>query len=103
MLLNVKKSTPNNMVWGELGILPSNNIIICRILNYWFKVVSDKQDRIKKMLYKLMVELYKKKYLSSPMDCICKNIIKPVRIFRILVKPKLTVSKLFSKYCKTWN
>ena len=57
MLLNVKKSTPNNMVRGELGILPLDNIIKCRILNYWCKVINDKQDRINHLLYKLLVEL----------------------------------------------
>ena len=66
MLLNVKKSTPSYMVWGELGIQPLDNIIKNRILNYWCKVVNDKQDRINHLMYKLMVELDKKNIYHSP-------------------------------------
>ena len=66
MLLNVKKSTPNNMVRGELGILPLDNIIKCRILNYWCKVINDKQDRINHLMYKLMFELDQKNVYHHP-------------------------------------
>ena len=57
--------------------------------------------KINHLIYKLMFELGKKICLSSPVDCIGKNIFKPVSIFRILDKPKCTVSKLFPKHCKT--
>ena len=51
----LKKSTQNNMVRGELGILPLDHIIKCRILNCWCKVINDKQDGINHLMYKLIV------------------------------------------------
>ena len=45
------------MVFGELGVLPIDVIIKSRVLNYWCKVINSKNEKINKVLYKLMYEL----------------------------------------------
>ena len=57
MLLNLKKSTPNYMVYSELGAKPLVNIVKSRMVNYWSRIVHNSDVRLNHMLYKLM--LYK--------------------------------------------
>lgn len=38
-ILNVKKSTPNCIVYGETGVLPLKVDIQCRMISYWSKLV----------------------------------------------------------------
>ena len=65
-ILNVKSSTPNIMVFGELGVLPLDCMIKNRILNYWFKVINSKQDKICHIVYRLMLELHRNNIHHSP-------------------------------------
>ena len=66
MLLGLKQSTPNIMIYGELGITPLNLSIENRILNFWAWVVNGKPDKISAILYKLAYELHKKNIYQSP-------------------------------------
>ena len=66
MLLGLKQSTPNIMIYGELGIIPLNLSIENRILNFWARVVNGKPDKISVILYKLAYELHKKNIYQSP-------------------------------------
>ena len=40
ILLGVKKSTPDFMIYGELGRYPLDISIKLRMINYWFKLVT---------------------------------------------------------------
>ena len=42
LILNIKKSTPDCMVYGELGRYPLDISIKLRIINYWAKLVTGK-------------------------------------------------------------
>ena len=42
-LLDVKQTTPSVMVYGELGALPLHLKIKCRVLNFWYRIVSGKK------------------------------------------------------------
>ncbi len=66
MMLKLKQSTPNVMVYGELGVLPVEQLIQARILNYWAKVVNSKSDRICHIMYNLMFELDKQNVFHFP-------------------------------------
>ena len=59
-LLKVKKSTPNVMVYGELGRQPIRNIIISRMLNFWLKIQLSEKIKLSSLLYKVWFELYSK-------------------------------------------
>ena len=46
ILLNVKKCTPNVMVFGELGRLPLEYNVNCRMLGFWYKLINGKDSKI---------------------------------------------------------
>ena len=52
LLLNVKKSTPNYMIYGELGILPMSIFLKKRIVNFWIGTINGKENKLTHILYK---------------------------------------------------
>ena len=58
MLLNLKKSTPNYMIYCELGAKPLANIVKSRMINYWSRIVNNGEFRVNLILYKLMLYKY---------------------------------------------
>ena len=58
LLLNLKKSTPNYMVYGELGAYPMNIYIKHRMVNYWTKLINGKDNKFSSILYKVIVQKY---------------------------------------------
>ena len=58
LLLRVKKSTPDFMLYGELGRYPLDLNIKLRMINYWSKLLTGKQEKLPALLYKLSFQLY---------------------------------------------
>ena len=54
LLLNLKKSTPNFMIYGELGIYPMSVYIQLRMVNFWSKIVNGDDNKIAKIIYRYM-------------------------------------------------
>ena len=46
------------MVYGELGIIPLHLKIKARVLNFWYRMISGKKDKICYTLYQLMHYLH---------------------------------------------
>ena len=46
------------MIYGELGTTPLHLIIKCRVLIFWYRIVSGSKDKICYILYQLMHYLY---------------------------------------------
>jgi hypothetical protein len=44
LLLNLKTSTPNFMLYGELGRYPLNITVKLKILSFWSKLIDGKQS-----------------------------------------------------------
>ena len=44
MLLNLKNSTPNFMIYGELGRYPLQLNVKMRMISFWSKLISEKQS-----------------------------------------------------------
>ena len=61
MILNLKQSTPNCMLHGELGVLPLSVTIKNRVLNYWSKLINSKEDKICNIFYRTCCKLYEYK------------------------------------------
>ena len=57
-VLNVKQSTPNCMIYGELGRLPLNIIIKKRMINYWTSLLTSKNMKLSVSMYKLLFKLH---------------------------------------------
>jgi hypothetical protein len=53
ILLNLKSSTPNYMVYGELGRYPIDIDIKVRTISYWARLLSGKQAKFSNVLYRL--------------------------------------------------
>ena len=46
MILNLKTSTPNYMIYGELGRYPVEIDIKIIIISFWAKIICGKQSKI---------------------------------------------------------
>ena len=57
ILLNLKSSTPNYMIYGELGRYPIDIDIKVRMVSYWAKLVCGKDSKLCSILYKLCKKL----------------------------------------------
>ena len=54
LLLRLKVSTPNFMVYGELGRYPPEIDIKVRMISYWCKLIQGKQSTLSTIAYKLL-------------------------------------------------
>jgi hypothetical protein len=63
-VLNIKKATPNVMVYGETGIYPLEIIVKSRLVKYWAKLVGNQKKSLTKELYH--VTLYKSNNSNKP-------------------------------------
>ena len=56
LLLNLKTSTPNFMLYGELGryMYPLNITVKLNILSFWSKLIDGKQSKLSSLIYRLL-------------------------------------------------
>ena len=54
LLLNLKTSTPNFMLYGELGRYPLNITVKLNILSFWSKLIDGKQSKLSSLIYRLL-------------------------------------------------
>ena len=52
-ILHLKSSTPDYMIYGELGILPLEHDVKLRMINYWCKLINEKAEKFSSILYKI--------------------------------------------------
>ena len=57
VLLGLKLCTPSCMVYGELGCYPVSLTIQIRIISYWLKLASFKENKICRKLYELLFNM----------------------------------------------
>ena len=58
ILLNLKQTTPDFMIYGELGRVPLDIKIKTKIITYWTKLISGQGNKIASILYKLGYSLF---------------------------------------------
>ena len=61
MLLNVRKNTCSNMVYGELGRKPLSNMIKARMIQFWHRTITGNNSKISAIILRVMVKLYQNK------------------------------------------
>ncbi|MCW4346540.1 MAG: reverse transcriptase domain-containing protein [Candidatus Thiodiazotropha endolucinida] len=59
MILNMKTSTPNCMVYGETGVFPIFIDIECRVIAFWAKLVTPNTWKLSSLMYDIIHSLYK--------------------------------------------
>ena len=60
IILHFKKSTSNNILYGEQGRFPSDILIKARMIGFWKRVITGKQVKISSVLYRLTFEMHKR-------------------------------------------
>ena len=61
IVLKVRKSTPSNMVFGEIGKYPVDVAIKNRMMNYWFRLVlPENASKLSSLVYKCLYMMYRK-------------------------------------------
>ena len=69
-IFNLKKSTPNYMVYGEIGIQPLSVDIKTRIVSYWARMIDNKENsqvmKLNSKLYVILSELVSQRRVKSP-------------------------------------
>ena len=58
IILCVKKSTPNVMIYGELGRFPLKYKIYSRVINYWKRNIESKEQTLSVITYKFLFSVY---------------------------------------------
>ena len=57
-ILGLKSSTPNAMVYGEMGRYPLAITIKTRIISFWLKLLQGKKSKLIYKVYNLMYNMY---------------------------------------------
>ena len=57
-LLGLKSSTPNCMVYGELGRYPLDITIKTRMISYWVKILKSKASKFTHIMYQELYKMY---------------------------------------------
>ena len=58
LLLKVKPSTCNAIVYGKTGVYPIKIFIYKRMLGFWGRMLSGKSSKLSNVLYEIMLRLY---------------------------------------------
>ena len=65
-ILGLNKSTPKCMLYGELGLKSSEEIINNKMLNFWFNIVKSNDNKFSKIIYKFSKHLFDLNIFKCP-------------------------------------
>ena len=54
LILNLKQTTPNSIIYGELGRFPISLTVKMRMIKFWCRLVNGEEEKISSILYKLL-------------------------------------------------
>ena len=66
-ILNMKTSTPNAMVYGELGRLPIELTVKIKMVMYWHKICSVNNNKLVNIMYNCIYNMYINNVFISPL------------------------------------
>ena len=55
LLLKVKKTTPNCMIYGEIGAYPLYCSVKSQMINYWINILCSKNNKLTSIFYTLIL------------------------------------------------
>ena len=73
IILKAKKSTPNVILYGELGRYPIDLIVKSRMIGFWQRIVNSKSDKISNKLYSILLSMHKRGLFHSKWLMTVKN------------------------------
>ena len=74
-VLSLKKSTPSNMIYGELRIMPLKIDIQTRIISFWSKLIENENEKLTSSVYQIILELHNTRKFLSPWVEFVKHLI----------------------------
>jgi hypothetical protein len=74
-VLGVNKSTPNCMVYGEVGTYPIVHRIYKRMIAFWVKISEGKTSKLSSIMYNIVYRLHLEGTYSSPWILCIKKIL----------------------------
>lgn len=74
-LLHVRDSTPNCIIYGELGIYPLQMNIDKRLIGYWFRILNKEESTYVHIIYNIVFRLYTLNEYKCKWLCKIKNIL----------------------------
>ena len=75
LILHLKQSTPNVMIYGELDRFPLYIDIKTRVISYWCKLLSGKASKLSAISYKLLHSFFCNGNISAPWVKFVKDIL----------------------------
>ena len=74
LLLKLKSSTPNYMIYGELGIFPIQLDIKLKMIAFWTRLLSGKDSKLSYLSYQLLYKLSVDNHFESPWLKFLRNV-----------------------------
>ena len=112
-MLGIHQSTPNCIVYGEVGKKPLKNEICIRIVSFWAKISDGKELKFSSLMYKLIYGLHLNGTYHSPWLLEVKKILcnsgNPNFWFNQDTKPHINTlkavlsSQLNDQFLQDWN
>lgn len=100
IILNLKSSTPNYMVYGELGRFPIDIDIKIRCISFWFRLATGKEQKMSNIMYRLSKKLFDQGNRTYKLLAFIKSIIDECGcsyIWETNILPNISVLKYFIK------
>ena len=99
VILGVKKSTPNCILYGELGRYPIEIFIKSIMIGLRKRLICNKQDKIFAMLYKLLFNMHQWGIFHSKWICCIENILNDCGYSEYWIAQNVTKNVYLSKKC----
>ena len=115
LVLNLRTSTPTNMVLGETGMYPIEIQAKCRMLCFWYKLVDNQNfKKYSSIIYTFLFSLYEKQIHTSTFLTSVKDTLNNIGLSGIWLQqfeglPSLSYFKgeikrrLRDQYVQTWS
>ena len=65
IILNLKKTTPNIILYGDLGRYPLDIFVKARMIGFWQRIIHGKLDKIAFKLYKILLSMHERDLFHS--------------------------------------
>ena len=75
MIFKTKKTTPNIILYGELGRYPVEILIKSRMIGFWQRIINGKVDKISYKLYSVILNMNNRNLFHSKWITAVKSIL----------------------------
>ena len=87
-ILRVKTSTPNDLVYAELGTQTLRTKRLVQIVNYWFKKMTSQDTKYIKHVYNLMLQDVEAHPNTINWAVLARNLLSELGLYEVWVQLK---------------